>query len=254
MLPEERYEVITKLIEKNKIVKVPELIKIFNVSVETVRRDLEYLEKEGYLKRVYGGAVFEKVSDSESILTKRQIEHVDEKMYIASLAVQHVNDGQSIIIDMGTTTLEFAKELKNKVKKLTVITNSMIIAKELSDMDDYTIILTGGVLRKDEFSLSGYMTERLIEEFHIDVAFLTVGGISIEAGITDYDMNEVQVKKKMIKSAEQVIVLADSSKFNVKTLINVCGFKDINLIITDNIIKNYTLIKYVNEGIQVINK
>lgn len=254
MLPEERYEVITKLIEKNKIVKVPELIKIFNVSVETVRRDLEYLEKEGYLKRVYGGAVFEKVSDSESILTERQIEHVDEKMYIASLAVQHVNDGQSIIIDMGTTTLEFAKELKNKVKKLTVITNSMIIAKELSDMDDYTIILTGGVLRKDEFSLSGYMTERLIEEFHIDVAFLTAGGISIEAGITDYDMNEVQVKKKMIKSAEQVIVLADSSKFNVKTLINVCGFKDINLIITDNIIKNYTLIKYVNEGIQVINK
>lgn len=254
MLPEERYDEIIKLIEKNKIVKVSELIKLFNVSIETIRRDLEYLEKEGHLKRIYGGAVLEKVSDQESNLTKREIEYVGEKRYIASLAVGYVNEGQSIIIDMGTTTLEFAKELKKKIKKLTVITNSMIIAKELSDMTDYTIILTGGILRKDEFSLSGYMAERLIEEFHIDIAFLSIGGISMDAGITDYDMNEVQIKKKMIKSAEQTIVLTDSSKFNVKTLVSICGFNDINLVITDTNIKSHTLNKYINKGIQIINK
>lgn len=254
MLPEERYEVIIKMLQNDKAVKVTELMRIFEVSIETVRRDLEYLEKEGHLKRVYGGAVLEKVSNEEENITRREVKNIEQKKYIASIAAGFVREGQSIIIDMGTTTLEFAKEVKKRIKKLTVITNSVLISSELSDMKDYTIILSGGILRQDEQSLSGYMTERLFEELNVDMAFLSIGGISAEAGLTDYDIDEVQVKRKMIKAAQQSVVLSDSSKFSVKTLLTVCGFNKINMIITDNNIKDYILKEYLDKGIQVINK
>lgn len=254
MLPEERYDLIIKMLQRDKAVKVNQLMQIFDVSIETVRRDLEYLEKEGHLKKVYGGAVLEKVSNQEDNLSKREILNIDQKRYIASIAAGLVRESQSIIIDMGTTTLEFAKEVKKRINKLTVITNSVLIANELSDMQDYTIIISGGVLRKDEFSLSGYMTERLFEELHTDMVFLSAGGVSIDAGLTDYDIAEIRVKKMMIKSAQQKIVLADSSKFNVRTFLTVCGLNELNMIITDSGVKDHIIEKYQNEGVQVVNK
>lgn len=254
MLAQERYDKILEILEKENAVKVPALTQLFNVSIETVRRDLEFLEKEGLLKRVYGGAVLERVSNEEASFSKRKVEKLEEKREIAAIAARYVTEGQSIIIDSGTTPLEFSKEIKKRVKRLTVLTNSLLVALELSSMEKYTIILLGGILRNDELNLGGHMTEKLIQEFHIDTAFLSMGGISIDGGLTDYDIAQVQVRRKMIESAEQVIVLADNSKFNVKTLLKVCDFDDVNMIITDSNIKPRILEKYGSSNVQIITK
>ncbi|MDP4145810.1 MAG: DeoR/GlpR family DNA-binding transcription regulator [Bacillota bacterium] len=253
MLVQERHLKILDLLEKEKSVKVSYLMKLFNISIETVRRDLEYLEKEGYLKRVYGGAVLEKVGINEVNFTVRETEHINEKAEISEIAARYVSEGQAIAFDVSTTNTEVAKAIKKKIRKLTVITNSIAIAEELSDMQEYTIILAGGVIKKEERCIVGAMAEEFIQQFHIDIAFASCSGISISAGITDYGIGEVGIKKAMMKCAQETIVVADSTKFGVVSLLNVCSFDKVNMIITDSNLNSKVKEKYMNLGVEIIN-
>ncbi|WP_026883687.1 DeoR/GlpR family DNA-binding transcription regulator [Clostridium akagii] len=253
MLAQERQETIIEIINKERAVKVSNLLKIFNVSIETVRRDLEILEKEGRLKRVYGGAVLEKIDGSELTGTDRKTKCIDEKRELAGFATRYVREGQSIALDISTTNLEFARVFKKTVKRLTVLTNSLEIAAELSDMDKYTIILIGGVMRNDELCIVGDLAEEFISKFHIDTAFMSMSGISLNCGLTDYGMGEVQVKKKMMEVAKQTIILADSSKFDVVSLLNVCSLDKVDMIITDSKLNSCIIEKYIT-SVVIINK
>ncbi|MBC2579462.1 DeoR/GlpR family DNA-binding transcription regulator [Clostridium sp. DJ247] len=253
MLVQERHNKIIELLEKEKSVKVSRLVKLFNISIETVRRDLEYLEKEGYLKRVYGGAVLEKVGANEVNFAIRETKNMEEKIEIGEIAARYVAEGQAIALDVSTTNTEVAKAIKRKVRKLSVITNSIAIAEELSDMEEYTIILAGGTLKKDEKCIIGSMAEKFIEQFHIDITFASCSGISITAGITDYGIGEIEIKKKMMQCSQQTIVVADSTKFGVVSLLNVCNFDKINMIITDSKLNTKVKDKYLNLGVEIIN-
>ncbi|GGB45637.1 DeoR family transcriptional regulator [Virgibacillus dakarensis] len=252
MFAKERHKEIVKIVRKDKSVKVSQLMKYFNVSFETIRRDLEFLEKEGLLTRVHGGAVLEEVNNRELSFTVRESKYLKEKQEIAKKATDFVVEGQSIAMDVSTTNTEFAKKLKEKFTRLTVLTNSMTIANELSEMPDYTIIFAGGILRNQELCTVGDFTEDFITQFHIDTFFMSISGLSLTKGLTDYGAGELQVKKKMMDIAQHRIVLADSSKFDVVSLLKVCEFNQINRIITDSKINENVLEKYRNTGIEVL--
>jgi len=252
LFAKERHEEINKMIRKDKSVRVSNLMKVFNVSIETIRRDLEYMEKQGYLTRVHGGAVLEEVNSRELTFTVRESKFLKEKQEIAKKAAEFVMEGQSIAMDVSTTNTEFAKELKKRFNRLTILTNSMTIAHELSDMQDYTIIFAGGIMRNRELCTVGDFTENFISQFHIDTFFMSISGISLTKGLTDYGAGELQVKKKMIEIAQHRIVLADSSKFDIVSLLNVCPFDQVNRIITDSKINENVLEKYKANGIEIL--
>lgn len=250
---QERHEAILDLLKENRSLKVSDLVSRFKVSIETVRRDLEFLEKEGHLKRVHGGAVLDEVKSQELTFSVRETKNIYEKKEIAEIASRFVKEGQSIALDVSTTNTEFTKVLKTKFERLTVVTNSLPIAVELSDMPHYTIILAGGVLRNQELCTVGEMAESFISQFHVDTFFMSTSGISVTEGLSDYGIGEVQLKKRMLKSAQQCIVLADSSKFDVVSLLKVCDLNNIDGIVTDSQLKPAIAAKYRNIGIEITN-
>ncbi|WP_186579894.1 DeoR/GlpR family DNA-binding transcription regulator [Aquibacillus kalidii] len=257
MLAQKRHEVIMGNLYKYKSVKVAKLIEEFGVSDETVRRDLEYLESKHLLKRVHGGAVLnegeEARNSEEKSFHARERLHTEEKKMLANRALDFVKEGQSIALDVSTTNTQFARALKTKFNQLTVITNSLPIAYELSEMPHFTIILTGGIMRNEELCVVGEMTEDFLSQFHIDTLFLSASGISLNTGITDYGVREWNVKKKMLVSSKECYILADSSKFDASSLLKVCSIHDVKGIITDNKLSNDVKQKYINAGISIFN-
>lgn len=254
MLAQERYDKIIDLLNKNGSVKVAKLTKLFNVSVETIRRDLDHLEKIGYLKRVYGGAVSERFYNNQTSFDNRKKEHISEKVELAEIAASVIKEGQSLALDSSTTNLELVKILKKKFKKLTILTNSLSIVNELADMDDYVIILIGGLFKSKEYSFVGNILENKIDKLHVDTAFISVSGISIYEGLTDYDYDGIQIQKQFIKISQKVIILADSSKFDSVCLLKLADFEDINMIITDSDLNQNIKEKYFKKGgLEIIN-
>lgn len=247
----ERHEEIAKQVRQDKSVKAVELMNYFQVSFETIRRDLLYLEKQGVLTRVHGGAVLEEVNSRELSFTVRESKHLQEKEEIAEKATNYVVEGQSIAMDVSTTNTAFAKALKRKFSRLTILTNSMTIARELSEMPDYTIIFAGGILRNQELCTIGDFTENFITQFHVDTFFMSISGVSLSKGLTDYGAGELQVKKKMMEIVQQKIVLADSSKFDIVSLLNACSIYEVDRIITDSNIQQNTINKYQDAGVKI---
>lgn len=254
MLAQERQAQIVKMIQSEGSVKVSKLTKLFNVSIETVRRDLESLEKSGILKRVYGGAILKKGYVYKSNFKVRESEFKEEKEDIAQIAVRYIEDGQSIAMDGGTTNLEIAKVLKNTFRNLTILTNSLAIANELSDKDEFTIILSGGVLNNKERCFTGKFWESIISNFSVDKAFITVSGISLTKGATDYWLDQVEMQRQMIKISHEVILLAQSNKIDNVSLVKVVDLEDINLIITDTKLDDDILNKYLEHGVEIVKK
>ncbi|WHH58116.1 DeoR/GlpR family DNA-binding transcription regulator [Petroclostridium sp. X23] len=249
MLHDRRNKII-QMISNERMVKVSDLIEIFNVSIETIRRDLEYLEKKGYLKRVYGGAVSKSMYGLEPEYSSREVRHYNEKYAIALKALELIDDGDIIEVDIGTTTLEFAKLLKGK-KKVTVITNSMQIAMVLADDKDINVILLGGNVRGGEFSTSGFLSENSMDLFNVDKVILGIGGITIEGGITDYHIEETNLRRHAIGRTNKVIALGDHSKFGVTAMNKVCSLQKIDTIVTDNQTDKQMIAKLRSFGIKI---
>lgn len=252
MLAHKRHDLILEKLNEEKSVKVAELTESLNVSVETIRRDLEYLEKGGFLKRVHGGAVQENtISSIETNFSVRDQKNIEEKKIIAQTALNYVNEGQSIALDVSTTNTEFAKALVERFDRLTVVTNSLPIAIILSKKPYFTVILPGGSLRNEELCLVGEIAESSVSKFHIDTFFMSMSGISLSTGLTDYGIREVEMKKKMLAASQRAIILADHSKFGVVALLNVCDYKDIDTIITDPKITDEMVEQYGRHDIKI---
>lgn len=234
MLAEERREEIIKELEKIKVVKALDLSKKYNVGIETIRRDFDILEKQGILKKIYGGATLKESSNHNLDYSTRANTDINEKIEIAKKAVALIDENDTIFLNDSSTNIHLAKELKKSIKTLTVITNSLVIAAELSTLENYNIILAGGFLDSKEKAFFGNIAENIISQFIVNKAFLSVSSISIEAGITDFPLKEVNIQKQMIKYAKKLIILANSQKFETTTLIKVEEFENIDTIITDS--------------------
>jgi len=232
MLSAERKLEIAKIINKNGRIKTSELSTIFNVSEMTVLRDLASLEKEGILKRVYGGALAFNDSSNEISSVFRGRIHTREKDEIALKAIQVVSEGDSLFIDGSTTSLALARKLSLK-NNLTVVTNGLEAINELKGHEKIKVMSTGGELNPVTMSFYGLGAESFLREINVDICFISAAGISAAAGITEQNPQNISLKRIIIGHASRVVLLIDSSKFGKVTLNRVCLWGDINTIITD---------------------
>lgn len=252
MLAEERREEILKMLEKNKVVKAIELSKYFEVGIETIRRDFDALEKQGQLKKIYGGATIERTEVKNLDYTTRLNTEVTEKIEVAQKAVKFITEEDTIFLNDSSTNIYLAKEIKKNIKKITIITNSLVIASELSDMEDYTVILAGGFLDNKEKAFFGTISEEIISKFIVNKAFLSVSNLSLKNGFTDYPLKEVIIQKNMIKQAKEVIVLANSQKFETTALIKVAELNEVKYVITDSKLKEDIYEAYKSNNVEII--
>jgi DeoR family fructose operon transcriptional repressor len=232
MLAEDRRARMLKFINNHKSAKVNQLTAKFNISGSTVRRDLEKLEEQDLISRTHGGAVAKEGNAIEPSFMEKENENDSCKVVIAKKAAKLVNNGDTIILDAGTTTTKLAKQL-NRFEDLTIVTNAINIALKLVDTA-HEIIIPGGNLKKRTLALVGPATEDYLAGLHADKVFLGANGVDLEAGITTPDLVEANVKKRMADKAKEVIVLADYSKFNAITLVKVLEIEQVDKLVTDN--------------------
>lgn len=247
----ERRETIIRLIESERIVKAADLIERFGVSDETIRRDLEYLEKAGYLNRVYGGAVAKSMHGMEPEYENREMKNYIEKVRIGEQAVDYIKDGDTIVIDLGTTTLQFAKALKGK-KKVTVITYSLPVALELVSDGNIRVIMLGGNLRYGDLSTSGFLAEESMKHFYVDKYILGIGGLTVDGGLTDYNIEESSLRRQILPRCQKVIGLADYSKIGVTAMNRICALEELDVLITDKRTEKKTVAAIRGKGVEVI--
>lgn len=233
MLSVERKLKIAEMVGKNGGIRTSELSDIFSVSEMTVLRDLATLEKQGVLTRVYGGAVSSQSYSVETPNIVREKIRTTEKNKIASLASKLIDEGDNIFLDGSTTTHALAKRLYN-VKKIKVVTIGLDILNELKDIEGVEVISPGGVLDKVTMNFLGRSTEEFLENLNSDKAFISTTAISIKAGLTEPNPQQTFIKKIMLENAQQKILLADNSKYDVIALNRICDLSDLDVIITDN--------------------
>ena len=183
------------------IIKIDKLMEMFGISIETARRDLSYLEKEGLIKKIYGGATIIEQEAKEPANAERLSKNIDEKTAIGQKCADFINDGDSVFLEVGTTVLQVAKALKNK-KNLTVITNSIPIVNELMDTD-FNIYISGGKIRHGEGSISGTLSMFEMENFHIGKAIIGAGGITLDYGLSDFRYRRIPCKKKNNRTVQR---------------------------------------------------
>jgi DeoR/GlpR family transcriptional regulator of sugar metabolism len=233
----ERHQKIYELLRKHKNLSIDRLSSILEISKMTVRRDLDRLIKKGIVQRVHGGAIISRTNEYEPPYLIRSLEMMQEKQMIGRLAASLIKDNAVIIVDIGSTLLELIRNIPEN-NNITVITNWIPVAVELSKKRGlFNLVLVGGKVFTDELSIVGGYPEEMLKDFNADIVFLGVGGISDKFGITDFNMDEVQVKKQMINSSREVIVLADHSKFGRIAPIKITDIKSIDKIITDDGLK-----------------
>ena len=206
---ERRNEILEKLQTDRRVV-VSELSQIYEVSEETIRRDLDKLVNDGYAIKSYGGAVINENMNIDLPFNIRKNRNVIGKQRIAELVAKIVQDGDSIMLDASSTAVYIAKGLKDK-KNLTLITNSMEIVIELLDMSDWRVLSTGGVSREGSFALVGTQTNRMLQSYHADKAIISCKGLDMAAGLTDSDELLADNKRTMLENAKERILAIDSN-------------------------------------------
>jgi len=228
----ERINEILNLLYKEESVSTERLESMFKISPATVRRDLSKLYEKGLITRFRGGAMLARSSfGHEPTLQERETDNLQKKRAIAIEAADLVKDGEVIVLDVGSTTIEMAKALRGR-NNITVFTASLSIAAILLNTN-VSVYLVGGILRHKENCLGGPIARSVIRQYHFDKFFLGAAGISENSGLTDFGMDEVETKRAFIERSKEVIVLTDSSKFGKVSFVNICKFSDVTHIITD---------------------
>lgn len=235
MLVAERYEKIVQLVNENGSMRVTELSELCGVTEETIRRDLDRLEAAGRLRRSHGGAVSVKdlplMQAAETPYAEREIANAEEKRRIAEEAVGRIRPGERILLDASTTAWYMARSLPDV--HLTVLTNSIKVATALAVKEKIQVISTGGLLAQRSLSYVGPLAERSLEAYHVDKLFFSCKGVHVERGISESNELQARVKQKMLGIADEVYLLADSSKFGVQAFTHVAALSDVDGMITD---------------------
>jgi DeoR family transcriptional regulator, aga operon transcriptional repressor len=242
---------ILKKLDEDEQVNVIELSRQFKVSEVTIRKDLKYLEKKNILIRSRGGAMKLSLIDLDLSIYERRKKNIASKKAIGAMASNLINDGETILIDTGTTAMELAKQLPRKIK-ITIITNSLDIALRLAEYENIRLIMPGGILRRNSLALVGEQAAESLRNYYCDKYFLSADGINISSGIMTMNIEEAFLAKLNIKNSKKVIVLLDSSKFLHKSIISIAPLTDIDTLITDSGISSDTLAEIKHLGVNVI--
>jgi DeoR/GlpR family transcriptional regulator of sugar metabolism len=250
MTMNERHKRILDLLGAEGEIKVEKLADRLDVSQVTMRKDLDILESQGLVERIHGSAIFSQRNRFNVAFLEELQTQATAKKVIAQAAVDYINEGDSIILDAGTTTYWLAQALVGKFKSLLVITNSLPAAMELSKAG-YRILLVGGEVLSHSLALNGPVTVNNLESYHVDRAFLGTSGISLSHGYSTTDSNDADVKEQMIRAAEETYVLTDSSKFERNCLVSFADFSDIHLTITDSGISSKVFTEFQKRGIKL---
>ena len=234
MLAAERRIRILESLKLNNAITVQELCLQLEASEATIRRDLTLLENEGKLERTHGGALIgETRLNTEDRVSQKEVLLIEEKRAIALLAYETLQEGDSIILDGGTTTLELAKLIGLSNLKLTLITNSTLVFKELVGNSNLEIMMIGGKVRNNTLASVGPMAIESLKRFNVEKAFLGTNGLSIDKGLSTSDLDESMVKTAMVNAAKTCILLVDHSKFNKVYLNAFASLSQIDILITD---------------------
>ncbi|GGG01660.1 DeoR/GlpR family DNA-binding transcription regulator [Paenibacillus abyssi] len=253
MFADERKNGIIELINQRDKILVPELVRYFNVSPATIRNDLRELEQLGLLKRTHGGALsvgiptvgFEKENEikGHNFLTQKQS--------IARKAMELIDDGDVIVLDAGTTSIELAKLFHEK-SNITVVVNDLDIADCFEGMEGIQVLVIGGILRKKFHCTIGPFATKTLNELNVDKAFLSTNSFSIEKGCTTPDVSHAEIKQTMAKIASQVFVLCDSSKIGINSFVQFAALTEIDMLITDKDIDEAILRNIQDSGLEVV--
>jgi len=234
VLPAQRQARIIQQLQENGFVEISQLSAQFGADRSTIRRDLQELALRGLVRRTRGGALAGPASGHADIpYAVKRIEHTPEKQAIGRHAAALVRDSEAVLLDSGSTTLQVALALRQR-PDISVVTNDLNIAMCLAESPRIQLIVTGGILLESVYTLVGPRTVEELRKLHVDRAFLGADAIHHEAGITNVTFVEVEVKRAMIAAAREVVVVADSSKFEHRALALVCGLEEIDLVLTDN--------------------
>ena len=229
---ERRREITAKLTAEGKVI-VSELAREFGVTEETIRRDLERLDNDGIASKTYGGAVARNAGALDLPYNVREGVNVEEKQNIAEKLAALITDGERIMLDSSSTALYIVKKLKDK-KNLTIITNSVKILLEIADKTDWTVLSTGGVLKKGGLSLMGSSAEKMVNSYHVDTAICSCKGVDMMLGVMDSNENDSLIKQAMIGSADRRILALDTDKLDKKSFVRVCDLCDVDVIVCDS--------------------
>ena len=249
MLALERRNLILEKLQAEKRVVVSELSQLYEVSEETIRRDLDKLEKEGLATKSYGGAVINEDVSIDLPFNIRKNQNVSGKQQMADIAASLVQEGDHIFLDASTTAVFISKALKEK-ERLTVITNSMEILLELSDVSGWNIISTGGVMKEGYLAFLGSKTEDAIRSYYVDKVIISCKALDHEWGIMESQEAFGTTKKAMIASGREKILVVDSTKFD-QTAFSVAGkLRDIDVVVTDRKPSEKWLAHFAEEGVE----
>lgn len=231
MLVAQRWQKIVQLVNERGSIRVTELSALCEVTEETIRRDLDKLESEGKLLRSHGGAISIPSPQYETPYLERETTNAEEKRRIAQEAVSHVEEHDRIILDASSTAWYMAQLLPDV--SLTVLTNSIKVAMELSTKEKIKVISTGGLLSSRSLSYVGPLAERSLSTYHVDKAFISCKGLHIQRGLSEFNELQAFIKQKMIGIADTTYVLADYSKFGQQSLAQVASWGEVQHVITD---------------------
>ncbi len=251
MLATERRMKILEFIQEDGSARVKTLSEMFSVTEPTIRQDLEKLEAEGHIIREHGGAYLKTMSQQVSTLSLQHTDHVEEKRRIATKAMEYIHDGESIILDSGSTITELAAMVKQK-HALTILTNALNIALLVGTNPGFELMVTGGEFKPPTLSLTGTKAAAFFESAFVDKLFLATGGVANTLDLTYPSFNDLEVKKAMIKSANQTFLLADSSKFGKASIASLGSLSQVDVLITDAGLPQTFRERIIDLGVEVV--
>lgn len=252
MLADIRRKEICDILKKQSAVTTASLAAKFNVSIETIRKDLLCLERSGELVRVHGGAVPKPLADSYANFSERVENRKPQKSYAAHIAAKFVKNNDIIAIDCGSTAIEVIEALKDRLDTLTVVTHSMDVFLRACRYKNFNIILCGGFFDKNENSFYGDFAIKMLEEIRVSKAFIFPSSISLSGGICEHVPYLAQMQRNLINSSDEVFIVADSSKFGKSSLVKTCDINPKFLYITDSLIPESVKKIYKSNNIQLI--
>ncbi len=252
MLALERRKKIEDIIYRKRTVQVAELAAQFEVSMETIRSDLEKLEEKGLIVRTYGGAALADTAEPELGVDMRDIENYEGKQKIGRAAADLIRDGETIFLDASTSSLHLARSIKTK-RSLIVITNSVRVVEELAMCDHITTICVGGRLSSRNLSFVGRVSETLIREHYAaDKMFFSCRGLTVSLGLMDNTESEAEIKKAMMERAEEIIFLCDNQKPDRRGMQVICGFERLSRAVVEDGLPDEFYQAFSDAGVEVI--
>ncbi|WP_329568122.1 DeoR/GlpR family DNA-binding transcription regulator [Streptomyces sp. NBC_01361] len=247
MLAERRHQLILRALRSGGPASVGDLSEQLAASPATIRRDLVKLEEDGLLTRVHGGAVIE---EGDQPFAEVAEVRTAEKDAIAAHAASLVEDGQTVLLDIGTTSYRAARQLHGR--QLTVITSNLVVYEELADDSGIELVLLGGMVRREYRSLVGFLTEDNLRQLHADWLFLGTSGIRPDGQVMDTTVVEVPVKRAMIAASDRTVLLADASKFPGTGMAKVCGPDSLDVAVTNSSAPTTTCAALTEAGVKVV--